>query len=201
MINTMVCRQVIVEDSKKESTIGFTLIDDKYQLHYEEKRALARKIANKEIIITNLSVDAKGEITYTNGAKNRYTVVEAKSGKIIGSPKAVILSRIEKNEKLDGYMVFLPNGKVSKLSVAEASSLAVKGLVSNGKIRHTDNGDTVSSISGNYPLMQTKIEEAPTGELTVEIVFFSAPIKEGKTIVWSQEFKTWTGAGFPDLYQ
>lgn len=183
-IFTMVCRHLAVQENgnkkSKQTTVGYTLIDSRYQLHYESAESLANKIAKKEIEVANLAVE-NGAIVSTNGDINKYTSTNVVDGLVIGQSKAVILNRIEKNNKLEGYMVFMPNARVAKLNVAEAAKLASNGLVCNGKIRHTEQGDIVSAIGGNYPLMQIKLEEAPAGELKVELVFFSAPIKSGKT--------------------
>lgn len=174
---TMITRHGV----SKEDIKAFTLITADYQTVTMSKDDLIKSIKNKTVAVSNMEVGAKGLVS-TNGALDKYTFINMNTNQVEGTPRAVILDRVEQDGRLVGYTVFTQNGQIREFNVAEAAMLAGKGLVSNGKVRHTSAGDTVSAIGGTYPLRTIEIAKAPKGELTVEILYFSASTKE-KSIV------------------
>ena len=49
-------------------------------------------------------------------------------------------------------------------------------LISNGKIKHTAEGDIVSAIGGTYPLRVIEISKAPKGELSIDVLYFGTAV-------------------------
>jgi hypothetical protein len=167
---TMVVRHGV----SKTQIVGYTLISSDYRTIYKSADEIKKAIEAKQIAVTNLGVEG-GKLVATNGAMDKYTLVNlSNNNSIEGEPRAVILDRVEDKAtgKLLGYTVFTTNGTLAEASVADAVGLANKKLISNGKIRHTEQGDIVSSINGNYPLRQIEIAKAPKGEITVDLLVF-----------------------------
>ena len=154
-------------------TVGFTLISSKYQTIQVSKAELLKKIASKQIVVTNLDISEK-DIVSTNGAMDRYTVIEDANIYSLGGH--VVLDRIERDNKLVAYTIFSNKGKLSVVKVEDAVKLANDKLICNGKIRHTDNGDIVQSIKGEYPIREIDVQKAPKGKLDVAILYFGATL-------------------------
>lgn len=172
---TMITRNGISEKDIK----SYTLINEKYQTVTIEAKELEKKIRDG-LSVTNLAVTDKG-IVSTNGAMSNYTLVNVEGGSnpFLTAPKAVILNRVESNNKLVGYTVFTQQGYIAELNVAKAVELAKNGLLANGKIRHTQNGDIVSSIGGEYPLRQIEIASAPKAKVIIEPIIFGKIVEQG----------------------
>ena len=164
---TMITRHGIGKD-----TTAYTLISSDYQTVTMPVRDLINAINSKQLAVTNLAVDGAKGIVSTNGALDKYTLINSQTNQVEGTARAVILDRVEKNDKLIGYTVFTQAGTIAELNINDAAALANKGLISNGKVRHTAEGDIVSAIGGTYPLRSIKIEEAPKGEITVDVLYF-----------------------------
>ena len=155
----------------KHNIVMYTLITNDYQTLQKPTNEVVDMINKKVAVFTNLTVGPKG-IESTNGALDKYTFINMTTGQPEGTPRAVILDRVEQNGKLVGYTVFTQHGTIAELNVADAAALANKGLISNGKIRHTAEGDTVSAIGGTYPLRTIQIAEAPKGEIVTDLAYF-----------------------------
>ena len=177
---TMVARNG--DPKAKANMMHYTLIGDDFSIHTMSGDKLAAAINDGKAVVTNLAVSAKGLVS-TNGAMDKYTTINP-MGNVVGTPRHVILNRMEVNGKLSGYVVFTANGVIAQMKVAEAAALASQGLIANGKIRHTAEGDIVAAIGGNYPLIETKIEAPKADKPTVDVVFFSSALKDGKTLCY-----------------
>lgn len=164
---TMITRHGI----EKGQITHYTLINESYQTVTVPAAEVANILASKEHTISNLALGEGGKIVSTNGAIDKYTFISNTTNLVIGTARAVILDRVEQDGKLVGYTVFTQNGQIREMSIAEASALAARNLISNGKIRATKDGDIVSAIKGNYPLRTIQIEQAPKGELRVDVMF------------------------------
>lgn len=164
---TMITRHGI----NQEDISAYTLISNDYQTVTVSKDELIKGISSKKIAVNNLEVTPKG-LNSTNGALNKYTFINITTNSPEGTTRAVILDRVEKAGKLVGYTVFTQSGTLAELTVADAVALAVKGLISNGKIRHTQDGDIVSAIGGNYPLREIAMDKAPKGDISVDLIYF-----------------------------
>jgi hypothetical protein len=159
----------------KDNISAYTLISSDYQTVTMNTKDLQTAIANKKIAVTNLEVTNKG-LASTNGALDKYTFVNTQTNQVEGMPRAVILDRVEQGGKLVGYTVFTQNGTIAELNILDAATLADKKLLSNGKIRHTEDGDIVSAIGGNFPLREIPINKAPKGETSVNLMYFGTVV-------------------------
>lgn len=159
----------------KENITGYTLITSDYQTVTMPVKELAAAISSKKIAVTNLELSKKGLVS-TNGALDKYTFVNTATNQVEGTARAVILDRVEQGGKLIGYTVFTQNGMLAELSVADAAALADKKLISNGKIKHTAEGNIVSAIGGTYPLREIPMNKAPKGEASVNLMYFGTVV-------------------------
>ena len=155
-----------VDDKLK--TISVTVISNNYAVRTVGADELVTAIKAKKIELTNIE-EKDGSVVFSNGSEKNYTTISMVTGQLVSKPAAVILDRIEdKSGKVVGYTVFMPNGTIEKLSVATAADATAKGLVANGKIRHTAEGDIVSSIKGNYNLCVVDSDDA--GKKSKEVI-------------------------------
>lgn len=161
--------------SSKDAISAYTLISSDYQTVTMSVKDLSTAISSKKIAVTNLDLSKKGLVS-TNGALDKYTLINSQTNQVEGVARAVILDRVEQNGKLVGYTVFTQNGTLAEVNIADAAALASKGLISNGKIRHTQDGDIVSAIGGTYPLRTISFSEAPKGEITTDILYFGTVV-------------------------
>ena len=161
--------------SSKDAVSAYTLISSDYQTVTMSVKDLSAAISSKKIAVTNLDLSKKGLVS-TNGALDKYTLINSQTNQVEGVARAVILDRVEQNGKLVGYTVFTQNGTLAEVNIADAAALASKGLISNGKIRHTQDGDIVSAIGGTYPLRTISFSEAPKGEITTDILYFGTVV-------------------------
>ena len=161
--------------SSKDAISAYTLISSDYQTVTMSVKDLSTAISSKKIAVTNLDLSKKGLVS-TNGALDKYTLINSQTNQVEGVVRAVILDRVEQNGKLVGYTVFTQNGTLAEVNIADAAALASKGLISNGKIRHTQDGDIVSAIGGTYPLRTISFSEAPKGEITTDILYFGTVV-------------------------
>lgn len=161
--------------SSKDTISAYTLISSDYQTVTMSVKDLSAAISSKKIAVTNLDLSKKGLVS-TNGALDKYTLINSQTNQVEGIARAVILDRVEQNGKLVGYTVFTQNGTLAEVNIADAAALASKGLISNGKIRHTQDGDIVSAIGGTYPLRTISFSEAPKGEITTDILYFGTVV-------------------------
>lgn len=152
----------------------YTLIDENYNFVRKTGTEIMKQIGSKEVEVTNLGIK-DGRLVSTNGALKNYTLVDM-TGAIVGKPSAVILNRVETEKGLLGYTAFSTNGTLVELDVAKAVDLAKAGLIANGKIRHTQQGDIVASIGGNYILRTIKIQEAVSDNITVSLLFIGSAL-------------------------
>ena len=154
------------------SAYGFVTSD--YQTIMMSVNQVLQGIGNKKFTITNLGIDDKGKLVATNGALNRYSMINTTTGMPDGEPMAVVLNRVEKNGKLVGYTMFMQDCTIREVGIKEAVAMCNGKVISNGKLRHTNDGDIVSSINGNFILRQIEPDKAPKGTLTVTLMYFEA---------------------------
>lgn len=157
--------------ASKDNISGYTLISSDYQTVTMSTAKIQEAISAKKIAVTNLDLSKKGLVS-TNGALDKYTFINMHTNQVEGIARAVILNRVEKAGKLVGYTMFTQTGTIAEVNIADAAALANKGLISNGKVRHTSDGDIVSAIGGTYPLREIEIDKAPKGEVSAELMYF-----------------------------
>lgn len=153
----------------------YTLIGEDYSFERMSGAALANAIKAKKVEVTNMGVSEKGLIA-TNGAIKNYTLIDP-AGNLVGVPRAVILNRVELNDKLLGYTIYNQSGVLQEVTTPVAAQMATAGLIANGKIRHTQTGDIVASINGFYPLRVMKYTESTKMDITVDVMFIGSAIK------------------------
>lgn len=163
--------------------VSFTMIDNNYMLEEWDIKSAVQHLRSTDCEVTNLGVNSKGEISASNGAMDKYTRFDAETRALIGKPGNVILNRIERNNKLVGYTVFTAGGTVKKLSVSDAVKMYSTAGIANGKIRHIANGDIISSINGEYPIMEIDIEKAQEKAKLKTDVIYLCDVIAGKTKV------------------
>ena len=162
-------------------TMYYTLITESYGIKRISGTELVQAIRSKKIEVTNLDVDSKGLVS-TNGAIKNYTLIDL-SGNIVGTPRAVILNRVEINGNLAGYTIYNANGVLQEVNVANAAELARANLIANGKIRHTQQGDIVASINGNYPLRIIEVAKAVEDkEIKADVLLLGSALTGDRTI-------------------
>lgn len=166
---------MIVRHGTKESITGYTLISSDYQTINVGTNDLIKALKEKKYTITNMALE-NGKLVGTNGSLDKYTLINSATGQVEGVARAVILNRIEIKGKLAGYTAFTQMGSISNVDVAQAVALCNNKLISNGKIRHTQEGDIVSAIGGTYPLMEVKTENAPKGKIDIDLLFFGKAV-------------------------
>lgn len=159
----------------KDNILAYTLISSDYQTVTVSAKDLESGIKSKKFVVVNMDVE-NGKLVSTNGALDKYTLINVDTNSIEGTAKAVILNRVEVNGKLAGYTIFTQSGTLAEVNVADAVALCNKKLISNGKIRHTQERDIVSAINGNYPLREITMDKAPKGEIAVNLLFFGTAL-------------------------
>lgn len=165
------------------NNMKYTLIGSDFSTITMTGNTLAKRINDNTIDVTNMGVTVKGLVS-TNGAISKYTTFDA-AGNLISAPRCVVLNRVETGGKLTGYVMFTDNGLVEHVSVAKAVALASVQLIANGKIKHTEAGDIVSSINGLYPLVEASAMAEPVGTPTIKFIFFGSAIKSGKKLAYA----------------
>lgn len=136
---------------------------------------IVEALKTKKYAFTNIGV-TNGIISATNGSIDKYTFLNASNNKIEGKINPVVLQRVEGNGKLIGYVIFNTDGVLQEITVAEAMELHSKTPFCNGKTRHTQQGDIIASIAGNYNLKEISISDHQVGKYTVELVFVGSAI-------------------------
>ena len=161
-------------------SMSYTLISENYEIFRMSGEEIINALLSKKIEITNLGLEGR-KLGSTNGALKNYTLIDP-YGNVSNGVRAVILNRIEVNGNLAGYTIYNTNGILQEIDVHTAAEMARGNLIANGKIRHTQSGDIVASINGNYPLRVIEIAKAVREEtLKAQILFMGSAITKGKT--------------------
>lgn len=185
---TMVVRFGSKNMSSNQMTYAF--VSDDYSFIKMSGNEVIDAIINKKFNFTNMGVE-KGQLISTNGVLDRYTLVDTVSGKgqIIGKPAPVVLNRIEVNGKLVGYTIFNTNMILQEVKVDQAVKIHSVTPFANGKIRHTQSGDIIQSIVGNYPIRVVELKKVKQEDLSVDLVFTSKAIgKNGEKLSYAGVF-------------
>ena len=177
---TMVMRCGIPKDNAEN--MHYTLIDEKYSFIRASGAELFKALNSGKYEVTNMGV-TNGKLVSTNGAIDKYTLVNASNGLIEGKATGVVLNRVEGNGKLIGFTIFTAEGALAEINVETAVKLHTAGLLANSKIRHTANGDIIQSINGNYPLRVLEMKKASDGKVEIDLVFLGSAIGNGKKTV------------------
>lgn len=155
--------------------LHYTLIDEGYNFVRMSGVEVVKAIMAKKAEFTNMGVK-DNQLVSTNGSLKNYTLVD-NMGNLASAPRAVVLNRVENEKGLIGYTIFNTAGVLQEINVATAATFAKQGVIANGKLRHTQQGDIVASISGNYPLRTIKMDEATDKTITVDVLFIGSAVK------------------------
>lgn len=156
----------------------YTVIDNNYNIEEWKEADVIKHLNDSNCLVTNLGYNGKSVVA-TNGAIDKYARWD-EEGQVKAQPRAVILNRIERGKKLIGYTVFMVNGTIKKLNIVDVVKIYNAGELANGKIRHTTSGDIISSINGDYPIMEVDIEKASTGTVTADATVICDVVAGGK---------------------
>lgn len=159
-------------------------ISDKYEFITLTDKEIIDEYRNKRSQFTNINVTPNG-VESSNGAFERYGCFDCDSNAYIRPIAPVVLNRVEKDNKLLGYTVFMPNGTVKELRVTDAVKLHGMIKFANGKLKPTETGDIISSIEGNYVLRTISItKEVKETDIKFDIqpIQFRSVINKNKHI-------------------
>ena len=176
---TMVLRCGVEKTSNRDML--YTLVDEEYNIIRMTGDKVEKGILNNEFTVTNMGVTEKGLVA-TNGAINKYTLVNSMTGTISGQASPVILNRVEIDDKLAGYTIFNTDGILQEVNVQQAVALHEATPFSNGKLREIKGGHIISSIIGNYPLRKIKVPKEAVKKLSIDVVFVGSAIGKGNKI-------------------
>lgn len=158
----------------------YTVISDDYEIRQVKPVEVVKALREDPDKFTNLGIGAEGKIVSTNGAMEKYTYFNTDTGKIDGKARPVVLNRAERDGRLIGYTIFTHTGQVKECNVGTAVDIYRSYGISNGKIRHTDSGDIISSINGNFPLRIIEVEKSQSGNVSAQIKFICEARKDGE---------------------
>lgn len=138
----------------KYKTVGYRLYDiEKKELEdfsLKSKKFLNYMIRNKDNIENAMydSIKSTGvpRVKFLNGAEERYPVIDADSGQLLGTNPLVIVAEFR-----DGYLVVGPFGETFEWTKNEAVAYAKLNGIANGKCLSKGNSEYISAISGGYP--------------------------------------------------
>ncbi len=164
---------MVARYGNNNSIDAYALVDTEGRIHIVKNNDLAKDIRDSRVNVANMCIK-DGKLQICNGSEKNYTLLDNVTGQVVGSAKAVILSRIEIDGTLKGYVIFDANGNIRQISIEEAVGLAENKLVSNGKIRETSSGKIVQSIEGEYPRWKIETEcNKVSGSLRIKILYFA----------------------------
>lgn len=135
----------------KKSILGYRMLDTNTNQTADVPVAgLINALQLKKANVENISLEG-GKIVGTNGAIDRYAKCKA-DGTLLKSDKSplIILNRIGS----EGFTVCDYTGKVVKLRDKDVITYAKTRGIANGKIVEADGIEFVSSIIGNYPVIE-----------------------------------------------
>ncbi len=164
--------------------MGYTFIANDYSVIRMGGKEVIEAMRRREYDFTNMGISEKGLIA-TNGAMDKYTMIDPVTGVMETPARPVVLNRVEVDDKLTGYTIFNVDGILQEVNVKQAVMIHNNTPFSNGKIRGTQKGDIISSIVGNYPLRKIKVpkEVSDKLEMDISIVFIGSAIGKESGVV------------------
>lgn len=177
---TMVMRCGVPKDNKEN--MQFTFVDQYYNFITLKGTDVVKALKANKYNFTNIGV-TNGKLISTNGAMDRYTLVHAHTGAVVGKQAGVVLNRVEADGKLLGFTIFTPEGTLAEVGVDQAVKLHTAGILANSKLRNTATGPIIQSINGNYPLRIIAVNKAESGKIELDLIFLGAALGNGKQAV------------------
>lgn len=149
-----------------------TLVDENYLVAKQQASSVMRAMQRKLITVTNLGIQS-GKLIGTNGSIKNYPCMVGSTGEVKNSSVGVILNRAEVDGRLVGYTITDAMGIVRELSVQDTLNFYNTFGIANGKIKHTQSGDIISAIKGNFIVRSIKIDSDTPYKCTIEPLYIS----------------------------
>lgn len=143
-----------------DTLVGYRLLNLRDNKVVNAKKTdVESKLANQSVDIVNLSYES-GEVRGTNGAISRYPKCSL-DGKLIGDSSLsplIVLGRVGD----EGFKVCNYLGNIKFVPKSAAIAYALKAGIANGKVVDKYGKKELSSIFGNYPLVEKPNSSAET---------------------------------------
>lgn len=162
---------------------NYVLIADDYSIVRLTGEELVKAIKDKKYNITNMGIGPSGLIS-TNGAIDKYTLIGLDTNDIVGKASPVVINRVETQKGLVGYTIFNTKGVLQEVTVKEIVQIHSVTPFSNGKLRHTQDGDIISSITGNYPLRTVEMKNNTNKSINLDLILISSSISDTSSSVY-----------------
>lgn len=108
---------------------------------------LAELAKNHTVANADFATDKKGiKLVGSNGTIDRYPILDAATGKVVGKSSLIVVSRLN-----DGFRLMNAFGETILLTTKEAVLYCKFNGIANGKITSIKGTETISSIVGTYP--------------------------------------------------
>jgi len=167
---TMVMRSG--EKNAPANSLNYLLVSEDYNFLNLTGSELLRAIQRGEFSVTNIGVK-NGSLVGTNGDISKYAFFNIQTNALDGMPSPVVLNRIEVDGELHGYTIINTNGMLEEVTIVEALKIHATTPFANGKIRHTNDGDIIQSINGNYLIRRVDIPKE-SGHIEVDVAIFGS---------------------------
>ena len=178
VFNMKALTMVMTRGYPNSEPISYIFISDDYSIVEMSKKELAQAILGKKARFTNVDIE-NGKVVSTNGAFEKYNVINNSTGGLIGKANPVIINRVEVNGEISGYTIFNTSLVLQEVSVEQAVKIHKATPFCNGKLRDTKNGYIISSIKGVYPLRVIEISKKTSEKADVELMFVGSAIGNG----------------------
>lgn len=176
---------MVMRSGRKDMISHYVLVGDDYSVLRVATRDLENQLRSGKINVRNMALTKDGLVS-TNGSMDRYTLEDAVEEKIIGTPKPVILNRIEVDGELVGYTIINTMGALQEIKVRDALIMHKDTPFSNGKVRRTKKGDIIQSIEGRYPIRTVEIPKKQVGDINMNVMFYGGTIgKNSKRVFYT----------------
>lgn len=147
-------------ETNKSTVVGYRFYDLQKKviedLSVKSKKFSSYVIENKDNIENAIwdssKMSGKSSLKFVNGKEQRYPVLDADSGKLVGINPLVIAAEFR-----DGYLVVGPFGECFEWTKEQAVAYARLNGIANGSYKTNGNIGFISAISGNYSFIDRNI--------------------------------------------
>ena len=147
-------------ETNKSTVVGYRFYDLQKKviedLSVKSKKFSSYVIENKDNIENAIwdssKMSGKSSLKFVNGKEQRYPVLDADSGKLVGINPLVIAAEFR-----DGYLVVGPFGECFEWTKEQAVAYARLNGIANGSYKTNGNIGFISAISGNYSFIDRDI--------------------------------------------
>ena len=179
---------MVMRSGRKDMISHYVLVGDDYSILRIATKDLEEQLRSGKINVRNMALTKDGLVS-TNGSMDRYTLEDVIENKIVGTPRPVILNRIEADGELVGYTIINTMGVIQEVKVRDALIIHRDTPFSNGKLRKTKAGDIIQSIEGRYPIRTIGIPKKQVGDININVMFYGGTIgKDSKKVFYTGAF-------------